>query len=394
MLTKEETWERLGKIGLVQGDMPSERWELIGSYLREADLRKADLSGANLRGSFLRGANLSGANLGGADLRGVNLSKADLSEANLNGADLRGVNLSKADLSRANLIGADLSGADLCRAYLLEADLSEAHLRGAHLHRADLGRANLSGADLLEANLLEADLSEAHLNGADLRGADLSKAIFLKADISNSNLKGSRIIDVNFNFANLSGSDITGATYWGVSNTGWEIDEIRAEYIYCTLNSLEKEKHKRCFAKGQFEALFTFLPAVELIFEAGLSPAELCILYTVIEDIKKQKPELGLEISEMSDNNFQTRVAIKTKKDEFLGMAAHAIKERIEKGIPAKSVLPHITKMLTDIIKVQEFSDLVASYKGKLPSKINISINNSMVVNLIHADGYTSNYTD
>src|SRR5574341_1549430 len=46
------------------------------AYLREANLREADLLGANLReadlrGADLRGANLRGATLSGADLRGA-----------------------------------------------------------------------------------------------------------------------------------------------------------------------------------------------------------------------------------------------------------------------------------------------------------------------------------
>jgi uncharacterized protein YjbI with pentapeptide repeats len=393
MLTRKETWLKLSEIGLVQGDMPSERWELIGSFLREVDLSRADLSRSNLRGSFLRGANLVEANLGGADLSGTDLFRADLSGAYLLGADLRGANLSRADLSKANLIGADLSGSDLSRAYLIGSDLSEAHLRGAHLYRADLSKANLIGADLLEATLLEADLSEARLIGADLRGADLSKTIFLKADISDANLKRSRMVDVNFRSANLSGSDITGATYWGVSNTGWKIDGIRAEYIYFTLNSLEKERHKRSFAKGQFETLFKSLPIVELIFKVYLTPAEFCILYGIIEDVKEQNPELGLGILEISGNDFQTRIAIKTKKDEFLIRAAHSIKERIEKGISSKQLLPHVVKVLTDITQVQEFPDLISYCERKIPPEINISVTDPIII-LIHADGYTSNYID
>jgi uncharacterized protein YjbI with pentapeptide repeats len=69
--------------------------------LREADLRRANLSTADL----------SEANLSEADLRWVKLSGADLSEADLRGADLRWANLSEAKLSEANLSGANLRGA-------------------------------------------------------------------------------------------------------------------------------------------------------------------------------------------------------------------------------------------------------------------------------------------
>jgi len=69
--------------------------------IKDANLRKADLSCANLRG-----ADLSGANLRGADLRGADLSCADLEHADFSGADLKG-----ADLRGADLRGADLKGA-------------------------------------------------------------------------------------------------------------------------------------------------------------------------------------------------------------------------------------------------------------------------------------------
>ena len=89
-------------------------------------------------------------------------------------ADLRGTDLSDADLRRANLSGADLRGADLKWADLTGANLSGADLRGADLKWADLKEAYLSGVDLKGANLREADLEEAYLKGANLKGADLS----------------------------------------------------------------------------------------------------------------------------------------------------------------------------------------------------------------------------
>ncbi|EHD3095559.1 pentapeptide repeat-containing protein [Salmonella enterica] len=93
------------------------------AYLRDANLRGANLYGANLRGANLYGANLRGANLYGANLRGANLYGANLYGANLRGANLyganlRGANLYGADLRDANLRGANLRDADLCGADL------------------------------------------------------------------------------------------------------------------------------------------------------------------------------------------------------------------------------------------------------------------------------------
>jgi uncharacterized protein YjbI with pentapeptide repeats len=71
----------------------------IKPYLREAVLRRMDLSGANLREANLRKADLSGSKLVGTDLR-----SADLFGASLVGADLSG----RADLSSSDLRGANL----------------------------------------------------------------------------------------------------------------------------------------------------------------------------------------------------------------------------------------------------------------------------------------------
>ena len=71
----------------------------IKPYLREAVLRRVDLSGANLREANLRKADLSGSKLVGANLR-----SADLFGASLVGADLSG----RADLSSSELRGANL----------------------------------------------------------------------------------------------------------------------------------------------------------------------------------------------------------------------------------------------------------------------------------------------
>ena len=81
------------------GEDGSERADLCGADLRDANLRGADLCGADLRDANLRGADLCGADLCGADLRG-----ADLRDANLRGADLCGANLRGADLRGAKNI--------------------------------------------------------------------------------------------------------------------------------------------------------------------------------------------------------------------------------------------------------------------------------------------------
>jgi hypothetical protein len=106
----------------------------IGTNLRGADLRDADLHGANLYDADLYDADLHGANLYDADLYGANLRGANLYGADLRDADLHGANLRGANLRGANLYGANLRGADL-----YGANLRGANLRGADLRYAKLG---------------------------------------------------------------------------------------------------------------------------------------------------------------------------------------------------------------------------------------------------------------
>ena len=134
------------------------RADLRGANLYEANLSRANLSGADLSGAALYEANLSRANLRGADLHNANLRGADLRDADLSGADLRDADLRGTDLLRADLHNANLRGADLRGAYLLSADLRGADFRGADLLSADLSDADLHNADLREAHLSNADL--------------------------------------------------------------------------------------------------------------------------------------------------------------------------------------------------------------------------------------------
>ena len=150
----------------------SPKWHLVWDVLNrprpnrefiDADLSRADLSGARLPRANLSDTDLAGAQLNDADLSGANLIRAALSRANLNGA-----NLSGADLSEAGLREADLSGANLIGANLSEADLRMAKLIVTRLGRADLTKANLNGAILRRANLTESNLSQTNLTEADL----------------------------------------------------------------------------------------------------------------------------------------------------------------------------------------------------------------------------------
>ncbi|WP_054762628.1 pentapeptide repeat-containing protein [Methylomonas koyamae] len=146
-------------------------------------LCNADLHGVNLNGAFLRQA----------DLRG-----ADLSESQLHGADLFGASMTKAYLHLTQLSTADLDNAQMQDANLTAAVLKDAKMSGADLSQADLYLADLRGAKLIRAKLTKAYLEQTRLDHADLEGADLKGAV-----LQNS------VVDETI----LAYSDMTGATY-------------------------------------------------------------------------------------------------------------------------------------------------------------------------------------
>ncbi|BAY37872.1 pentapeptide repeat protein [Nostoc sp. NIES-2111] len=141
---------------------------IVGRFLRGADIRAAYLSGTDFSSADLKYADLSGAALNGAVFAGANLKYADLSNAALGGIYLKHANLKHANLRHADLSGAYLRHTDLSGAYLRHAYLIGAHLIGARLIGTDLSSTNLIGANLGGADLSDADLSDADLSGADL----------------------------------------------------------------------------------------------------------------------------------------------------------------------------------------------------------------------------------
>jgi len=231
--------------------------------------------------------------------------------------------------------GANLRRADFSRAELYEADLSEADLRGANFSGADLYKAFLSGANLSDVNLTNAHFLYANLTGAKLRSSDLRESI---------------LDEVNLNRVDLTGADITGSVFWGVSTSGWKINAIRARYIYfCQNDEEEKEKYRRNFHEGQFEALYRSLPTVELAFVEGLNPLSLLTLSLLIERINRQSPEFGVKMADIHKNEFETRVGIKINNDEDLGKVGQLIKDAVYQAaseISSGMLTPLLTKIL------------------------------------------------
>ena len=102
-----------------------------GAEVSQANLSKADMTGADLREgkTIMRnktkhpedqyggaapipaqfvGSNLSSATLTGADARKANFTDANMQDVNMQGANMQGANMQGVDLSRADLSSADL----------------------------------------------------------------------------------------------------------------------------------------------------------------------------------------------------------------------------------------------------------------------------------------------
>ena len=231
------------------------RANLVGSHLREADLRGLRLRGARLDGSDLRDTKLDGANLEQASLLDVELAGARLDGADLRGAIVRAAravdaSFRDADLRQASLAG-DLDGARFDGAIFdtsttlagrtrLDGALGpDGHAPGlvaAGLDRGplDLSRLVAPGADLSQAvlddsSLTEADLTEARLDGARLSRARLGGAVLRRASLRGVTLTGSSARSADFRGADLrdahlSGTDFTGARFDGAALCGARLD--------------------------------------------------------------------------------------------------------------------------------------------------------------------------
>ncbi len=87
--------------------------EIVGNFLRCADLSYADLSNADLENADLSYANLRGAYLNSANFIDTRLKGSNVRDADLGFADLRNADLSNADLRNADLLFAMVSDANL-----------------------------------------------------------------------------------------------------------------------------------------------------------------------------------------------------------------------------------------------------------------------------------------
>lgn len=167
-----------------------------------ATLTNVTLKNASLPKSFFRGAAMNPVNLYGADLSGAWLQDdgSGYRPTSLVGSYMLNTNLNKANLTNAILDGvswynkasdkpiATGAGAVLTGASFILADLPGLDLTGAYLYGATLTNTQLIGANLTGAHLEpggnRSSLSLANLRGANLTGTNLSSADMYDAGIA------------------------------------------------------------------------------------------------------------------------------------------------------------------------------------------------------------------
>lgn len=149
-------------------------------FLKNANLKEADLSDSTFYGVDLGGACLKGATLKNTKLRGAYMGDADF-----RGADLTGALLRKARCQRTLFQGAKFNGANLLRAEFFDANLQNADFRGSDQKEVKFGGANIRSANFLGAtNITVAQLVEANsLKSAVLEQGILDEIRMVRPDL-------------------------------------------------------------------------------------------------------------------------------------------------------------------------------------------------------------------
>jgi len=257
--------------------------------------------------------------LEGAGLKGISLENVDLSNAFLGGAFLQRANLEGACLVCAQLEGAILQNANLRKSNLARTDLSSASLRRANLRGACLIGANLSHADLKFADLTGADLTGADLEGSRLNGTIFENATLTEANLRNADLREKRLVDVT-----LDRSNLTGCILWESQRTGWSIRGVVCDHVFWDRAGKERTE----YTPGEFERLHSEGVRVELLYDGGISSAEISSLPFLLRHLEEAHEDCTLRFKSIEDAPSGARVTFIV--DETGGADAYALKAKLE----------------------------------------------------------------
>lgn len=191
------------------------RLDLRFTNLRNADLFRAEFSGALLAGSILEGANLRESRLEAANLNNTQMGAAHCTDAKIMAADLFeaslvGAFLWRANLSVAKLVQANLTGAYCTQAHLEATSFAYATLNGAALGTAymfatqftcsDLSNADFENGYLVHASLISAKMEDTKFYGCWIRNARLDE----QTSFDGANMYRARLKEVTFEHDHLS----------------------------------------------------------------------------------------------------------------------------------------------------------------------------------------------
>ncbi|NIM98423.1 MAG: DUF2169 domain-containing protein [candidate division Zixibacteria bacterium] len=188
----------LDKVELMEatfGNTNLSNTSLAETIFLETDFSEADFSGADLTGTNFIKPKLDGVNFSGAKAEGVNFIEASCEKAVFKKADLTNARFPKnANLKRADFTGAVLDNANLMEADLTQASFGKASLNNANLMKANFNKADLTGITARKASLMKADLSDARVIGANLMEANLKSSKLVRTDLRMANLYGAEVM--------------------------------------------------------------------------------------------------------------------------------------------------------------------------------------------------------
>jgi len=183
---------------------------LTEAIFLETDFSGANFSGADLTGTHFIKPKLDRVNFSGAKAESVNFIEASCEEAVFKDADLTNVRFPKnANLKRADFTGAVLDNANLMDADLTKATFVKASLNNANLMKANLNHADLTGITAKKASFMKADLSDAKMVGTNLMEANFKSSKLVRTDFRMANLYGAEVMravvgETDFRDANLT----------------------------------------------------------------------------------------------------------------------------------------------------------------------------------------------
>jgi len=367
--------------------------DLSGANLVCADFSGADLSWTNFTGTNFKGTEISlaiqsgveadlvsvyfsQATLTGTDFRNAKLIFAEFTEANINEAEFFRATLISANFTKACLVGTSFSSATLImanftgarldrvlfnNANLANVDFSDANFKGTTLTGARMGSVNLTNANLVRAELEGVDLYKANLEGVNLTSANLYSARMFMVNLKNANLTCSTLISADFENANLMGADISGANIYHIKTPNWNIKDIKCTHVYCYPNGADeetKEKSRRNFREGEFEAIYKSIPTIDICFGEEFSTIDNLRLIDIHEKMRLEMPEAGVILKKMErfgndmvvtlgvENNAQV-LDVTNRVEELFNDKEFAKEFLLKFGVDALKVLcpssPHNT---------------------------------------------------